>query len=226
MFKEHSSINTPPSNQEIWRYMDLWKFLDIIDNSRLFLSQARHFEDKLEGRFPVSKRIPPDHDLKQIDSFAERFLKYTHYINCWSLEKYETYPLWKIYSDYRTAVAIKSTIGDLIASISEDEKDQYIGKISYVDPNGKYYFDGNIFQFFYEKRNYFGFEKEVRLITILDQDQKEILDLPPGISIKIKPEVLIKEIKLAPLADQSFKKLIELKLSSCNLNIPVTFSDI
>lgn len=226
MFKEHPSINTPSSDQEIWRYMDLWKFLDIIDNSRLFLSQALHFEDKLDGRFPISKRIPSNHELKQIDSFSQHFLKYTHYISCWSSEKHETYPLWKIYSDYRTAVAIKSTIGDLIASVSNDEKDQYIGKINYVDPNGKYYFDGNIFQFFYEKRNYFEFEKEIRLITILNKDRKEILDLPSGISIKIKPEMLIKEIKLAPLADESFKKLIELKLSNSNLNIPVTFSDI
>jgi hypothetical protein len=133
----------------------------------------------------------------------------------------------KIYSDYKIAVAFKTTVGDLIKSISKEEKNIYIGKIDYINPHGNYQFKGNTLQFFFEKRNYFSFENEIRILTTLDYvDNKELLELPPGIFIKTNPEILIKEIKLAPLADESFKKLVELKLSNMGLNIPVTFSEI
>ena len=157
MYKDHPDINTPEISLEIWRYMELWKFLDIIDNKRLFLSQVSQFEDKLDGRIPSSKirEASLDHPLVKIDNFAEKILKKSHYINCWSSEDDETYPLWKIYSDYRNSVAIKTTIGDLIKSFSEEESEQYIGKIKYINPADTYFFHGNTNQFFFEKRKYF-----------------------------------------------------------------------
>ena len=45
MYKKHCEINTPELTQEIWRYMDLWKFLDIIDNSRMYLSIYEKLND-------------------------------------------------------------------------------------------------------------------------------------------------------------------------------------
>lgn len=229
MHKIHSAIKTPDSSLEIWRYMDLWKFLDILDNSRLFLSQAQQFEDKLDGRIPSNKlkSAPGFHPLKKLDKFADTSLRRCNYVNCWSSEINETYPLWKVYSDYRTAVAIKTTIGDLINSVSDATEQIYIGKVKYVDPNRTYKFGGNTFQFFFEKRNYFSFENEVRILVNLNyKDDTELLKLPPGIFVQVNPQFLIKEIKLAPLADESFKKLIELKLKDMNLKIPVVFSEI
>lgn len=229
MHKTHPAVKTPEASQLIWRYMDFWKFLDILDNSRLYLSQASKFEDRLDGRIPIHgiNSLETEHPLKQIDSFAESSLKRSHYIGCWSYEVKDTYPMWKIYSDYKTAIAIKTTIGDLIESISGEEKNIYIGKINYLNPLGNYQFKGNTLQFFFEKRDYFSFENEIRILTTLEyEDNKELLGLPPGTFIKTNPEILINEIKLAPLADESFKKIVELKLSSMGLDIPVTFSEI
>jgi hypothetical protein len=229
MYKDHPDINTPEISLEIWRYMELWKFLDIIDNKRLFLSQVSQFEDKLDGRIPSSKirEASLDHPLVKIDNFAERILKKSHYINCWSSEDDETYPLWKIYSDYRNSVAIKTTIGDLIKSFSEEESEQYIGKIKYINPADTYFFHGNTNQFFFEKRKYFSFENEVRIMTIRRYNgYKELLELPIGTFVKINPDQLIKEVKLAPFATESFKKLIELKLTEVNINVEVKYSEI
>lgn len=229
MYKSHYAINTPDLTQEIWKYMDLWKLLDLLDNSRMYLSQASQFEDKLDGRIPINKVkfLDGKHQLKKLDDFAENKLKRSHYISCWSNDTKETYPMWKIYSDYKTAVSIKTTIGDLIDSISHDDKQTYIGKINYVNPNGNYTFSGSAFQFFFEKRDYFSFENEVRILTTLNyKDNRELLELPKGVFIKISPTILIKEIKLAPLADECFKNLIELKLSNLGISIPVNFSEI
>lgn len=229
MYKKHPDIKTPDLTQEIWRYMDLWKFLDILDNSRLFLSQAMQFEDKLDGRIPNHKvkLLDDKHLLKQLDDYSAFSLKRSNYVNCWSSEVSENYHMWKVYSDYRTAVAIKTTVGDLINSLSEEEKNIYIGKINYVDPNKSYEFNGNAIQFFFEKRVYFSFENEVRVLTSMRyNNSRDLLELPSGTFIKIKPEIFIKEIKLAPLADESFKKMIELKLSDLKMKIPIKFSEI
>ncbi len=199
MYKTHPEVKTPDISLEIWRYMDLWKFLDILDNSRMYLSQASQFEDKLDGRIPIHrlKAEETDHPLKKIDSFAESSLKRSHYIGCWSSESKETYPMWKVYSDYKTAVAIKTSVGDLINSISEEEKNIYIGKIKYVNPHGSYQFGGNTFQFFFEKRDYFSFENEIRILTTLGyKDSKELLNLPSGIFIKSKPLLLVNGLGL------------------------------
>lgn len=207
----------------------MWKFLDVVDNTRLYLSRSDTFEDKFEGRIPNNsiKDLDASHLLKKIDDFADFRLKKQTYLSCWSREQNETYPLWKIYSNYRTAIAIQSTVGDLINSIDTETTDQYIGQVEYVNPQGSYEFWGNTFQFFYEKRNYFQFEKEIRLLTEIQvENNDELSKLPLGTTIQISPDILIKNIYLAPLADTNFKKLIELKLESIQLDVRINFSDI
>ena len=229
MYKEHEHINTPKRDTVIWRYLDLWKFLDIIDNRKLYMSRADTFEDKFEGRIPNRKvnDLQDGHPLKNLDGFSESSLKKSSYISCWCSEQDETYPMWKIYSDYRGALAIKSTVGDLIDSISENDRNQYIGKINYVNPKETYVFAGNTFQLFFEKRDYFVFENEIRIMTTLPYENgRELLELPLGTKLNVSPEKLINEIYLAPLADQNFKNLIELKLKDIKMEIPVSYSDV
>lgn len=229
MYNEHPNIETPDRSLKIWRYMDLWKFLDIIDNRKLYMSRADTFEDKLEGRIPIKKvnKLEDGHPIKNLDGFSESSIKKSTYISCWCGEQEETYPMWKIYSDYRSAIAIKSTVGNLIDSISENARDQYVGKIKYVNPEETYIFKGNTYQLFFEKRDYFLFENEIRLLTSLPYENgRELLELPAGTKLEIEPETLIDEICLAPLADKNFKKLIELKLADIRLNKPVNFSDV
>lgn len=229
MYKEHSAIEKPADSLVIWRYMELWKFLDIIDNKKLYMSRCDLFEDKYDGRIPVKSvsELDDEHPLKQVDNFSESTLRKCSYLSCWSSEQKETYPLWKIYSDYRNSVAIKTTVGDLIESISQEKSAQQIGKVKYIDSDGPYRFRGNTYQFFFEKRNYFIFEKEVRILTELQfKDYTELLNLPLGITIEIDPNKLINEIVLAPKADMNFKKLIELKLKDSNILAKVSFSDI
>jgi len=229
MFEKHKSVITPDRDLIIWRYMDLWKFLDIVDNKKLYLARADTFEDKFEGRIANRKirDLDDNHPLKKIDDYSEFALKKHTYISCWTCYEDEDYALWKIYSDYKTAIAIKTTVGKLIDSISDEKSIQRIGVINYSNRSSGYVFRGNTYQLFFEKRKYFSFEYEIRVLTELMFDNyEELLKLPLGTSINIKPEILINEIYLAPLADENLKNLIELKLKELDLKIPVRFSDI
>lgn len=229
MYTEHPSILTPEPNLVIWRYMDLWKLLDILDYNRLYLTQVIQFEDQLEGRLNYHRidSLSKDHIFNLIDNFSKETLIRENYIQCWTAEKTETYHMWKVYSDYRSAVAIKTTIADLKNSLIDEEQDVYIGQIEYINPQNNYFFRSNAFQLFFEKRMYFSFENEVRILTVKTAaNSDEINKLPDHVFIKVNPKILIKEIKLAPLASESFKTLVELKLKNLNLDIPVTFSEI
>lgn len=229
MFEKHKGVITPNRDLIIWRYMDLWKFLDIVDNKKLYLARTDTFEDTFEGRVANRKvrDLDNNHPLKKIDDCSEFALKKQTYISCWTCNEDEDYALWKIYSNYKSAVAIKTTVGKLIDSISDEKSIQRIGVINYFDRSSGYIFRGNTYQLFFEKRKYFLFESEIRVLTeIMFENHEELLKLPLGNSIDIKPEILITEIYLAPLADVNFKSLIELKLKELNLKIPVKFSNI
>jgi hypothetical protein len=209
--------------------MDLWKFLDVVDNKRLYLSRADSFDDKLEGRITNRKlkELESNHPLRKIDDYSEFALKKCTYISSWTCNEKESYPLWKIYTDYRNAVAIKSTIGKLKESIYENKDVQYLGNVKYVTENNRFTFGGNAYQLFYEKRKFFEFEQEVRLISTLDfNNYEELLKLPLGTKIIINPEKLIDEIFLAPLGDNSLKRIIESKLNDIGINLPVNLSSI
>ncbi len=229
MLQKHKSVITPDRDLIIWRYMDLWKFLDIVDNKKLYLARADTFEDTFEGRV-ANRRVcdlDDNHPLKNIDDYSEFALKKQTYISCWTCNEDEDYALWKIYSNYKLAVAIKTTVGKLVDSILDEKSIQRIGCVKYINHNSGYIFRGNTYQLFFEKRKYFSFEHEIRVLTeLMFENYDELLKLPLGTSINIKPEILINEIYLAPLADLSFKKLIDLKLKELNLKIPVKFSEI
>jgi hypothetical protein len=62
--------------------MESWRFLDIIDDERIYLSQGSQFEDKLDGRIPAFKikDVSSDHPLVKLDNFPEKSLKKSHYI--------------------------------------------------------------------------------------------------------------------------------------------------
>ncbi len=228
MYEAHPNIKTPSDSKVIWRFLDLWKFLDIIDNQKLYMSRIDQFEDKYEGRVPVNlvNNLDDSHPLRIIDSYPR--LRRSNYVSSWAMVEKETYALWKIYTDYRAAVAIKTNIKRLIKSIEINSSSQHIGEINYVNFfSGSYTFRGNMFQPLFEKRDYFEFEREVRLITSLPaENNSELLKLPIGTKIDINPDILIEEIYLAPHADESFKLLVEMKMESLGLSKPIHFSGI
>jgi hypothetical protein len=78
---------------------------------------------------------------------------------------------------------------------------------------------------FFEKRDFFSLEKEVRILTELRyKDSDELAALPKGYKINIDPHLLIDEIKLTPLADENFKKLITSVLDIERILVPVNYS--
>jgi hypothetical protein len=48
-YMEHPQVATPPDETAIWRYMDLPKFLLMLEQKNLYFSLLSEFEDKWEA---------------------------------------------------------------------------------------------------------------------------------------------------------------------------------
>lgn len=230
----------------IWRYMDLWKFLDIIDNNRLYMTRLDRVEDKYEANYynkfinssimSRSKKHNVNINSDEITKAMEHNKKYI-YMSCWTNMKTENYLLWKAYTNYTTGIVIKSNGGNLLKSINNSEKRKFlIKKIMYINTEKKdeneIFSDYDIHEDFSDllflKRDYFKHEQEYRMITYFDAntDSSNKNTKPSGLYIEIDPKILIKEVYVSPGSSDEFKKLVQLKVDKLKFGIEVKKSGI
>jgi hypothetical protein len=147
--------------------------------------------------------------------FKGQFLKKKNasFINCWIMNKHESYALWKNYlSGGKTGVAIKTNVNKLIKSINicKNDEEIFLGKIQYTN-----FIKGNIefYKLITSKRIYYNYENELRLI-IFSEPEFEFLDtskqiLKSGLRINIDPKILIDEIFISPFGGRTFIKVFK-----------------
>ena len=146
MVKELEGI-TPPENDDIlWRFMDFEKFVNILTSNSLFFTRADKFEDPYEGYKPESIKLIQKEAANQVkngntsevseifdgdsqEKFLENWRRYVM-CNCWYNGEEQSIAMWKIYSARNSGIAIKTTVGNLKKSLS-NESDVFIGKINY-----------------------------------------------------------------------------------------------
>ena len=227
-----SRIKAPHGNSTIWRYTPLDKFIDMILSDSLFFTNAGKMTDKCEGVVPrktlrskkkrlLDKGYHPSDVEMDVSYYDHSFssLRYLTLINCWSINRAESYALWKIYlGGSKSGVAIKSNVSSLKKSISlgkdRHDEDIYLGKVSYSD----YIPDSGLtrFDLITTKNMFYEFEKEMRLFIFhyprSEGGIKPPYNLSVGRSLKVNIDTLIDKIYLSPFAgswfEKSFRQLI------------------
>jgi hypothetical protein len=109
--------------------MGIEKFFHLLMAKQLFFSRLSRMTDKYEGALPeelVIERIKQIKSEEIGDPFdiihkerkeIEKFRHFT-FLNCWTINRTESYALWKIYLKGSTGgIAIKSTVSKLRRSI-------------------------------------------------------------------------------------------------------------
>src|SRR5579871_3476871 len=118
-----------PTNKDIpiWRYMDLGKYLAMLDCGSLYFARANKLGDPFEGA-PTTRMVTvreyirankttdpalasykdvPDYALNWGGIFQHGVQK--HLVNCWHMNEYESAAMWKLYSSSSEAVCVQST---------------------------------------------------------------------------------------------------------------------
>lgn len=243
MFEIHKHILTPKDDAIIWRYMDLAKFLDILQRESLFFPTAALFDDPFEGSYPVQliedrPRYFQGVSKPTVDQMPEciQKMKKWHYINCWHMNNYESAAMWKLYDKSGSGIAIVSTIGRLKRSIQDDTNRTYIGEVSYIDYETESFDPSNMMYPFFHKRNSFRHEAEIRALILkyppdftgaLSEFLEFQGEVPDGISVFTNIRSLIKEIRVSPESPVWLYKLVQdLVTQRFGLDFDVNRSDL
>lgn len=200
-FKEHMEFLPPKSpDAKIWRYMDLAKFLFLLDRSCLYFTRVDTLSefDPFEGYYThrnldfdnlkfeqLSEKFKESSGLKNKKLFEQvvrankslrNFVKNersTTYVNSWHIKEHESAAMWKIYLNSNEGIAIQSTYRRLIASLSSySDFDIFIGKIKYIDYEKEEIPHGNLLSPFMYKRKNFEHEDELRSLIWTRQGGK------------------------------------------------------
>lgn len=219
-----SALKSIPT-QRLWRYMDVTKYLSLIQTQSLFFTRMDNFEDPYEVKITprtieIFKRNwekralqenPEPYPQEQLDAdtgklikYAERHLK-KQYVNCWHENDSENYAMWKIYSRYAAGVAIVTTPEKMIKAFEKSGLIDW-GCVEYFKEDQDVQPMDNLTKLCYSKRHQFHFENEVRLVTTpLPNDPFP----ESGMMIEVDLQELIDQIYLSPNAPVWFKGVIE-----------------
>ncbi|MEZ0128944.1 hypothetical protein AB9T88_03805 [Flavobacterium sp. LBUM151] len=209
MYLNNPNIKLPEDPETIvWKYLDLSKFLDLLLSKKLFMSRSDKFEDQYEGTFSE----PTFEEIKKLAIDNPDFLNYykTHRekvaVSSWHINEYESFAMWQIFTQNSEGLAIQSTIGRLQKAVKpENNFDQYIGEVNYIDYRKEYIpFDDLFFPFLF-KRKSFQYEREVRILT---DTSKSTIKLNDGLKINVDINQLIEKIYIHPKSENWYKKLV------------------
>lgn len=216
-----------PDNPDahLWRYMDLAKFVALLQTAELYFHRADAFEDALEGSltFGMQER------LRMHGGTESRRKRREHvYINCWHLSERESVAMWSLYGRAGGSVAIRTTYSRLI-KILPDEFD--VGLVRYVDfSKSDDSFDiRNVFTHFFLKRESFAHEQELRVIGIdepgrIKPSASSIVG--KGLKLSISLGDLVENVFVSPKADPWFGDVVRKLASTYDLAAPVIQSEL
>ena len=224
MFETHPQFKAPANVQiPIWRYMDLPKFISLLDEQSLYFTRSDKFADPFEGSLPrptVEARnqlyevleLSPELEARWAEQFSvERRRRYVA-VNCWHMNEQESAAMWNQYG--LSGVAVQSTYERLRDSFV-DEQPVFIGTVEYCDYSKKLIdADGESTPFLY-KRKSFEHERELRACIWkppVGEDSKvdwTKITIEHGCHIAVHLPQLIETVFVAPAAPPWFVRAVK-----------------
>lgn len=213
------------NNKPLWKYMDFWKFLNLLETNSLYFSNAENLGDNNEGRFP--KEVFEMMLQKNAEHYTflknelENKLRKETLISSWTYRKNESFAMWKMYSKDKMGVTIKTDLDSLKKSFHKTDRIIHIGEVTYYNKEKFDYSFTNLNYAFLNKLDYYNFEKEIRCISSCRLDEVAECKL-----VEVDLNELLKTIYISPNSKPEYKKLLELLKKQYNLNFNIEFSEV
>ena len=166
---DFSTVVPPPSDRSIvlWRYLDLAKFIALLNDKKLHFARADVFPDRHEGSITTKMRealkvqFSARADLGKTASRFRKLVKESTFISCWCMEP-ESEAMWNLYCGDNYGVAITVVYRDIEASFSNHGL--VIAPVKYLNYQMEGFSQGNVLYPFFHKRIAFAHEREVRIV--------------------------------------------------------------
>jgi hypothetical protein len=229
-------LNTEDLDEDVilWRYMNLAKFVSMLEKRSIWLARADTFGDKHEGKFPDEMRnyiekAYEDYDdenddspVKDASDFQDYLVKNT-FISCWHRNLDENMVMWEIYGKEKESVAIQTTVDDLDRSVDAS----VLSGHSLIMKNVEYQNSDEIKEIllyedcFFRKRKHFSFEKEVRISLDTYSRFNPTKNTPYGYGLPIQPNILIQKVLIHPDSSGWFKDAVDSIMKKYELHAPI-----
>ncbi len=241
LHEEHPAFEAPDSQDAvIWRYMDLAKFVSLLEDEALFFTRSDRMSDTFEGTTTTPTLEASREWLgTAFDEFQRQMAKHRRdfrqhiYLSCWHMSEFESAAMWGLYQTAGHGIAIRSSYRRLAESLLCDDT-IYIGTVKYVDFDKKVIDDSNAFYPFVHKRRSFEFERELRALA--QHPPEELGDGtvrfggesagPPGLPLSVDLDHLVETIYVAPDAPSWFANLVRKIVTRYGRSWPVKQSDL
>ena len=232
-----SCYKIPEPSAKLWRYMDLAKFLSLLDESSLYFTRIDHFNDPYEGALGVStnedawikmemqRRAPfvnlkefkdgendSEREKKEFDEYRRKIRKWclNNYISCWHLSENESEAMWQLYSrDTQQGIAIQTTFERLYQALPIIANCNF-GMVNYIDYSE--YNNGTSGKYFhmFDAPWYkrLSFAHEKEFRVISESDDLSMLTDAHDLLMPVDLNLLIEKIYFSPNAKKWFVKLV------------------
>lgn len=232
---------------KLWRYMDLSKFLHLLETKTLFFARADNLGDPFEGAsgvadreiewdkfylefFSDAVRNPPSRNSPfetEIEADATRLLKQMRasaeaerkstFVSCWHANEGESEALWRLYCPPYSSGVALETTAERLTAALGDS-DIELGQVQYVDFRRSF---AGIHDRIFWKRSSLRHEAEVRAV-MKHRFGKE----SGGVSRLVDIETLCVSVVPSPFAAAWFGPLIKSVTERYALNLNIAKSEL
>lgn len=120
---------------ELWHYMDVARFLALIDQKELYLPRLHELQNEAAREGAASPSDPHfSTDPEYMQPAAAHFASSLPLVSCWHENETESVAMWKLYVSGREGVAVKTTVQSLSQLLSKG-RELKLGRVVYRDIN-------------------------------------------------------------------------------------------
>jgi hypothetical protein len=248
-FAQQPELKLPDPGTKIWRYMDFTKLVSLLSKRALYFASIESLAsyDPFEGLYTKPSMNVHSFDFEDkrlFDNYRPLALEVLDlskstrsfaYVNCWHMNEHESAAMWKVYLKSDEGVAVQSNVQRVIDSLSEYDRESWIGQVSYMDYEKDYMPRVGPL---WSKRKSFEHERELRVMV---PDREALMEwlrgggeqvgstislpqLPSGIYVPVVLDSLVEKIFVSPKAESWFADLVRSVCSKYDVQKTVEIS--
>lgn len=201
----------------LWRYLDLTKFLYLLETRALFFARLSALKDPFEGHPPrrvveAFKNIPagllPDEHQKRVAVAKQTLHTFKNSrrlicASCWHANDTESAAMWNLYLKSGEGIAIRTTFERMKAAFVGGEPSVSAGVVQYVDYESYDPGHMNILVWAMLKRLSFAHEREFRAVILTGSSDNN------GIALPIDLETLVADVFVSPVTAEWIVELMQ-----------------
>jgi hypothetical protein len=155
---KHESFQPPSSpDVSIWRYMDLTKFLWMLQKKALYFARSDLLGDPYEGHYTEAASASAGSAQT-----ITRPMKMSTFVSCWHMNDDESAAMWKLYTSHQQSVCLRSKYSLLAELLPES---CFAGCVKHIDYRTAAISFQNGLNFINYKRRSYEHEKELRAVV-------------------------------------------------------------